>query len=41
MASVLGQGSLACCSPLGQKELDMTWCKANFIYIYIHMYYIY
>ena len=20
-----GQGSLACCSPWGRKELDMTW----------------
>ena len=40
MASVLGQGSLACCRPLGQKELDTTWCKANFIYIYTCITYI-
>ena len=24
-----GQGGLACCSPLGHKELDMTWWLNN------------
>ena len=24
-----GQGGLACCSPWGHKELDMTWQLAN------------
>ena len=37
-----GQGSLACCSPWGCKESDMTWHlnsnnnNNNYIYIYIY-----
>ena len=32
-----GQGSLACCSPWGGKELDKTGQLNNNIYIYIYI----